>query len=300
MPDHQPRACETCRICKSSALDRLFVAREQELWRCRGCGFVQVACEPSSETLDAIYSESYFTSSKYRGDPVALDRENERRLCLLKRWAPLGAEVLDAGCSTGDFVSYAKSSFLMHGNDYSEFAIRSAQERNPDLADRLKAGRLEDSVWANKVFDAIRLWDVIEHIWEPLPVIADLLRRVKPEGVILMSTPAADSLMARLLGPYWPFMTPPEHLSFLSLRAFEAAAQATGGCSIVGSSRRGKWANRAFIGYKVTRIAPKWFLPFSESSSIRSAPSGAARRFLTSRKLARSPGASGSRAGALK
>ncbi len=258
MADSQTHRSAECRICGSSVVFQ-FAARNEELWRCRACGFLQVAEEPSPETLDAIYSQSYFTSSKYKDDPVALSRENSRRLKMLSECADAHAEVLDAGCSTGDFVAYAKDSFQMYGNDYSEFAIQLAQERNPELADRLMAGRLEDSVWSDRQFDAICLWDVIEHIWDPVRALQDLLAHVRPGGAILLSTPAADSMMARALGVYWPFMTPPEHLSFFSLDAFKAAARAAGNCQVVSYSRRGKWANLAFIAYKMGRIAPKWF-----------------------------------------
>lgn len=248
-----------CRICAGKALLFHFEISDQRLWRCPQCGFVQVEREPSAQVLDAIYSEAYFTSAKYRGDQVALNRENARRLGLLRRWVPQGSDVLDAGCSTGDFVACAKREYEMHGLDYSPFAIEAAKADNPDLAHRLKSGRIEDTEWSGKLFDATCLWDVIEHIWDPVPVVRDLLSRIKPGGHLLLSTPAIDAVAARASGRYWPFMTPPEHLGFFSSRAFESMVATLGGCEIVYSAHRGKWANVAFIGYKITRIAPRWF-----------------------------------------
>jgi len=248
-----------CRICDSQSLHFHFEVAAQRLWRCESCGFTQVEEEPTPEVLDNIYSSAYFTSSKYRGDSVALNRENDRRLDLMKRWVSPGLEILDAGCSTGDFVAHAKNTYRMHGLDYSSFAIDLAKERNPELSQSLKAGRIETTEWADKTFDAICLWDVIEHIWDPVSAVKDLITRIKPGGVILMSTPAIDSLMARASGRYWAFMTPPEHLSFFSLKAFHKLANSLQDCEIVYSSRRGKWANVAFIAYKLGRIAPAWF-----------------------------------------
>jgi 2-polyprenyl-3-methyl-5-hydroxy-6-metoxy-1,4-benzoquinol methylase len=232
---------------------------EQKLWRCLRCGFIQVEQEPLPEILNAIYSEGYFTSSKYRGDSVALSRENERRIRLLKRWLSRGSEVLDAGCSTGDFVGYAKNDYQMYGLDYSSFAIDVAKRNNPELADKLQSGRIEEIEWADRSFDAICLWDVLEHIWEPVTVVKNLLLRVKPGGLVMISTPAIDSVMARICGCYWPFMTPPEHLSFFSLEAITSLVAILGNCEILYSRRRGKWANIAFIAYKAGRITPRWF-----------------------------------------
>lgn len=239
-----------------------FEVAEQTLHRCPSCGFVQVEKEPSAQELDAIYCDGYFTSAKYRGDQNAKDRENERRLSLLKRWARPESQVLDAGCSTGDFLAYAKHAYEMHGLDYSAFAIETAGIANPELVGRLKSGPIEDTEWKDSSFDAICLWDVIEHLWDPVRVVGDLLAKVRPGGVILISTPAIDAVTARVSGRYWPFMTPPEHLSFFTLKTFRVLAEKLGSCDVVYASRRGKWANVAFIAYKVTRIAPSWFPKF--------------------------------------
>ncbi len=258
MSAERPHA-DTCRICSNRPLEFHFEAAGQTLLRCVQCDFVQVRTEPSAQELEAIYSEGYFTSAKYRGDPVAQERENERRLRLLKCWAPDGSDVLDAGCSTGDFLAYAKGSFQMHGLDYSSFAVETAKRHNPDLAQRLKSGSIEETEWPDQSFKAICLWDVIEHLWDPVTVVKNLLDKLQPGGVILISTPAIDALTARVSGRYWPFMTPPEHLSFFGLKTFRQMALGLGHCEIVYASRRGKWANVAFIAYKVTRIAPSWF-----------------------------------------
>ena len=58
------------------------------------------------------------------------------------------------------------------------------------------------------------MFDTIEHIWNPREVITRLLDNIKPNGYLILSTPDAGSLTAKLLGKRWAFMTPPEHLSF--------------------------------------------------------------------------------------
>jgi len=82
---------------------------------------VQVLHEPSEETLTGIYSAAYFANSKYR-DKSALELEHQRRLDLLAKFVPVGASVLDAGCSVGDFIASAKISYQMYGIDIAESA----------------------------------------------------------------------------------------------------------------------------------------------------------------------------------
>lgn len=252
------KVSSNCRICCSSRLIPHVTIDSEDLDRCGDCGFVQVRCEPSEATLREIYSAAYFAHSKYR-DPRALALENLRRLALLDRALPPGAEVLDAGCASGEFVTVAKGRYAIYGIDLSEYAIAQARTANPEIAERLVAGRLEDTSYAGRRFDAICLWDVIEHLWEPVPVVADLVARLKPGGYLFISTPAIDTPVARIAGRYWAFMTPPEHLGFFTRRSFETLFSQSAPARIVRFLRRGKWANIAFIGYKIERIAPGWF-----------------------------------------
>lgn len=247
-----------CRICKSKDLLQYLSVNDEQLDKCSQCDYVQVRNKPDAEKINEIYSKKYFQHTKYR-DPKALNIENMRRFRLLDSILENGATVLDAGCSTGDFIAVAKKKFQMYGTDISEYAINQAQIKNPALSGQLVAGRLEDSIFSDKKFDAICLWDVIEHVWDPILVIDNLISRLKPQGYLFISTPAIDAITARVLGRYWAFMTPPEHLGFFANETFEYLFEDRFGSKIIRSFCKGKWANLAFIAYKMKRITPIWF-----------------------------------------
>jgi len=218
---------------------------------------VHVADRPSDEELRAIYGETYFAPSKY-ADEDTLRAESDRRLNLLRRFVPPGngRKVLDAGCATGDFIMHAKSLYDMAGVDISEKAIEVARLRNPEFSDRIRAGSLESCDLMNEQFDAICLWDVIEHVWDPITVCRRLLDRLRPGGYLLLSTPAADAPVARALGRFWAFMTPPEHLSFLTSRSARHLFERLLSATVKVCERKGKRANLGFVLYKVRRISP--------------------------------------------
>lgn len=256
-----------CKICQAIGLQRLFEVRGQVLFRCKKCGFVHVGTQPSPETLASVYNPNYYTGIKYGSDSTALQYESQRRLGLLEMFVPQGGIVLDAGCSTGDFIDVAKDRYRMYGFDYSDVAVAIAKRRFPDLATNICQGTLEKMPWSDVKFDAICLWDVIEHLWDPVPVVAALLQQLKPGGVLLISTPAIDAYFSRMLGPYWPFMTPPEHLSFFTAESFAKMTTRLRGIRLVYQKTRGKWANLAFVFHKIQRIAPDFipaalFFPF--------------------------------------
>lgn len=246
-----------CRLCRSKDLAPHLNIGNERLDLCHNCGFIQVQREPSEDDLREIYSDAYFMHTKYR-DTRALDLENTRRLYMLKEMLPSSAKVLDAGCATGDFISVAKKHFQVYGIDIAESAIARARLANPEIADRLQAGRLENSSYSEAYFDAVCLWDVIEHLWDPVPVVSSLMTSLKPGGFLLISTPAIDSHVARYLGPYWAFMTPPEHLGFFTEKSFGVLFNNHVPGKIIKLIRRGKWANLAFIAYKLRRVLPRW------------------------------------------
>jgi len=249
-------ARDSCRICASSALRFHFEAQGSLLDRCKACGFVQVRERPSSEALRALYGAGYFGRGKY-DDGVAQQRENERRLQLLEGagLAP-GARVLDAGCATGDFVEVASSRYEMWGLDVSAHATDIARSRMPALASRIFTGFVEDQPLEASFFDAIVMWDVIEHIWDPRSVLARLVTHLRPGGVLVLSTPDIGALTARIMRRRWAFMTPPEHLGFFNAASLRSLLERDLGLVMTASESSGKWTTVGFLVYKLGRVFP--------------------------------------------
>jgi 2-polyprenyl-3-methyl-5-hydroxy-6-metoxy-1,4-benzoquinol methylase len=243
-------------VCRSRELASLFEVNGCQLERCARCGFAQVADRPAPEVLEELYSGTYFDSSKY-DDDANQRRENERRLAMMSAVGlRTGARVLDAGCATGDFLTAAKNQFEIWGFDVSQDAVAIARELNPDIADRIAAAPAEDVPFEGEQFDAVALWDVIEHVWDPVEIARQLAGRLRPGGYLLMSTPDIGALTARLMGARWAFMTPPEHLGFFSARAFRWMLERELGMETVGSFVAGKWVNVGFLTYKLRRVFP--------------------------------------------
>ena len=256
-----------CRLCRGLKLKYKFKAKDHTLYQCPKCRFVQVAEMPSPLELEAMYTENYFSHNKYR-DTAALEKENERRLTLTRRYLTGdGLKVLDFGCATGDFIKAAGPYFEMWGHDLSEYAVEQARQKNPGARDRIHSGLPGRKEYSPGSFDAVVLWDVIEHLPDPAALCEQLIRILKPGGFIFLSTPDIGAPFARMTGKYWPFMTPPEHLGFFSGTSIAFLFKNKLGCRILESKSSGKWANTGFIFYKLKRIFPrlvpggvvKWF-----------------------------------------
>jgi SAM-dependent methyltransferase len=73
-------------------------------------------------------------------------------------------------------------------------------------------------------FDAVTLWDVLEHVPDPLAFLKICTRLTKPGGKIFVNVPDLDSPEARLLGRNWPLLLA-EHLNYFNRRSLRRCAE---------------------------------------------------------------------------
>lgn len=253
-----------CRLCGNSEISIKFSCRGWDLFSCPSCSYVQIGRKPSSDEITAIYGNGYFASKKY-GDAKILEWENNRRLGLVQRYlGERSAMILDAGCATGDFLQQAGALYHMWGYDISPYAVDLARKKNPEMAKRIFVGMPDLCGIKALQYDAICLWDVLEHLWDPVTACKELSALLKPGGYLFLSTPDIGSKTACFLGKRWAFMTPPEHMGFFS---GESLSYLLGGMLCLNMVHRqvlGKWTNLGFLLYKLGRVLPT-FRPVASS-----------------------------------
>ena len=238
----------TCKICGGESQYKYRV-RGCALSECRRCGFVQMTDSGDAAPYD--YGKNYFINNKYK-DKAALEKEYGRRKKMLMKYVPARSRVLDAGCATGDFVNHISHTYRAEGYDVSADAIEIGRERFPKIGRHLFEIKEFESRTAK--YDAVCMWDVIEHLPEPDKTAGWLKDKLKPHGYLLISTPNIGAPFARITKGRWPFMTPPEHLSFFTQKAFKELADRLD-MDIVEWKSRGKSANVGFILYKFNRVS---------------------------------------------
>lgn len=245
-----------CRLCTSKDIFVKYKFNSCSVGCCRKCGFVQVLEKPNNEELFEIYNPTYFKRGKYVQDR-AVDLENKRRIAWLKQnGVKKGGRVLDVGCATGHFIKMAKNQFDMWGLDISEFAIEQAHLNNPEIAQQIQVGKIEEQDYPDNFFDAIVLWDVMAHLWDPVGTVRRLVKILKPGGILAISTLNIGALTAHLMGKHWHFMTVPEHLSFFNRQTINHLFKMVG-LNPIRWITRGKWVSTDFLLSKINKTFPK-------------------------------------------
>jgi SAM-dependent methyltransferase len=78
-------------------------------------------------------------------------------------------------------------------------------------------------LFSDGFFDAITLFDLIEHVYEPRRFIEALAAQLRPGGQLLVATPNCRSLLARATGRRWVSYKIPEHVTYFSPRTLAHA-----------------------------------------------------------------------------
>lgn len=102
--------------------------------------------------------------------------------------------ILDLGCGTGNFLDFAQRRGIRAvGLDLDAKAVETARARNLDAytVDELQ------SVGSN--FDALSMWDVVEHLIDPVSTLRTVLPRVRDGGLLLFETPDGGFVLRRLI-----------------------------------------------------------------------------------------------------
>lgn len=124
-----------------------------------------------------------------------------------------GGSILDIGCGLGYFLSALDDKWEKYGLETSDDSINFINKSFKDL--KIYKGTLEKNDLAlNKTFNVIFFYHVIEHLTKPLEAINKIKLMLKPGGLLIIGTPNASSVCAkifknkfRLLGPGHIFLT---------------------------------------------------------------------------------------------
>lgn len=216
-----------CSLCHGTKNRVALRHRDGTLVRCLGCGLVRVDPMPSAEAALAPYDASYFKSDAgyrdYEGEERVFRAEFRRRL---RRIAPTGARgtLLDVGAATGAFLVEAKAAgFDVRGIEPSPAAER-ARARGLDVLH----GPIEAAALPAESIDVVTIFDVVEHLVDPLATLARLRLALRPGGLLVVTVPDFGGWWARTSGSRWPFVTPKEHLQYFTRRTLRASLVAAG------------------------------------------------------------------------
>ena len=155
--------------------------------------------EESSPEIDASQltdEESSYIETQLQANS---QKFNNQINILKKRLSLKNAQVLDIGCGGGLFLSLLKR----EGADVAGIELSDSRAQYAKIKHNLEIHKypIESAFWQKGYtnhFDAVTLWDVIEHVNYPFQTLQSASNVLKQGGLLLIDTPCRDSLYHRV------------------------------------------------------------------------------------------------------
>jgi SAM-dependent methyltransferase len=151
---------------------------------------------------------------------------------LFTKYIPPGGTALDLGCGRCLFTDIQPDwPYRIFAGDLDVGLIRERKKEVPQnfwfVSDASHAPFLDSN------FDALFVGEIIEHISDPFPVLNEWKRVLKPGGVLILTTPNRERLLAKVEGRERPYS--PDHLHEFSYRELRDEVLSKAGFDVIDS-----------------------------------------------------------------
>ena len=214
----------TCPLCHGKKSEELFCLSdvvhgtegEWPLVRCCDCTLLYLNPRPTLETIIEHYPDDYgpyqLTDKGILGQFARRWKawQQRPRVQAILDAAPPGKRLLDLGCGTG---------LLLKAMKERGWQV-SGLELNASVAANVRAGGftvyeepLEEVGLPTESIDVITMFDVLEHLHDPLGTLQEIHRILATQGVLIAGMPNGASLDRKLFGKWWIGFDTPRHLT---------------------------------------------------------------------------------------
>lgn len=247
MSIEQEAAGQRCPFCAEPGPRIKYRFKDCAILRCRGCRLMWLFPKPGLEQLHKVYDEGYYQNKEffrkdgtklygyvgYLAERINKQYDYQRVVGRVEKMlsgggaGPDGARRwLDVGCGLGFLMDVAfDHGFRVQGVEFNRSAIRYIQSK---FTYPVEYGLVQELQF-DGTFDVISLFDVIEHMDDPVDSLRCLRRIVAPGGVCAIQTMDSDSWMSRLIGKHLEdFRRTREHLYFFTRDSITRILNETG------------------------------------------------------------------------
>jgi SAM-dependent methyltransferase len=198
--------------------ERLFLVVE-----CRDCRMVRLYPRPEPGEMQRLYPAELLPEPG--GGVASLTRALIERLLRhdrvrfvrqVLRHVTAAGPVLDVGCGHGHVLRELNlGPGRIFGIDFSVNAAAVAWSWNAVPA---VCGALPSAPFPDRTFAVISMFQVLEHLYDPLVYIETAARLLQPEGRLILQVPDAESWQFMLFGERWCGLDIPRHLIIFRMR----------------------------------------------------------------------------------
>jgi SAM-dependent methyltransferase len=195
-----------------------------KILRCKSCGLAYRSFRPQNEQLASLYRAA--DDSRYEAELPNRWRTAKRHQKIVETHVPGKGSLLDVGCASGAFLRVMRDAgWDGQGVEPSESQFLRATKLLGGSS-HIQQSVLQDALLEGD-FALVTLWDVLEHVTEPVPFLQLAASHLKDGGHLILNVPRVDSPGARLLGSRWPLLLA-EHLNYFTIPSLRICGEFAG------------------------------------------------------------------------
>lgn len=220
-----------CILCNNNSFVKLFTKDRWDIVRCDNCNLTFVNPLPTEPEIEAFYNNYANESSeerisKYLQDKRSRLRKNRRKLKLLEKIQGGKGRILDIGCGLGLFVKNASDvGWIAYGVDFDRDLVEYGKKT---FNINLHCGMLEKAKFPSEYFNVITMFNLLDHIREPVVFLKEVGRILKRGGIIYLNVHDVMGWKAQRYGKQWGAYCPPGHLYYYSYETLRKLLSKTG------------------------------------------------------------------------
>lgn len=230
---------EKCIVCGSSQFEPFLVCKDytvsQENFNivsCKSCGFKFTNPRPENSVIGDYYkAEEYVSHSNTTKGVVNKLYHSVRNYTLKQKLKLISSYVsrgtmLDYGSGTGMFLNVCKNDgWETYGMEPDDNARKMSIEKGLDVfSDKDK---VSDRI-ADKKFNAITLWHVLEHVTDMEATLSFFKSKLNNDGVLIIAVPNHVSYDAQYYKEFWAAYDVPRHLHHFDINSMTSLVEKAG------------------------------------------------------------------------
>lgn len=187
-----------------------------DIIRCNQCGlgFLNPNKESNIKNINTTLYNSKFYYKLLSRSQQELSRRYNNQMKEISRLVKKKGNIIDIGCSIGMFLKTAATfGFNPYGYDINKINLNKAKKLFG--INILPDNYLENKKF-NNFFDVATIWDVLEHIHDPVEFLSQLIGKIKPGGLLVVQCPNMESYDFLKFGNKWDWLIPGDHIQFFT------------------------------------------------------------------------------------